>query len=241
MRKANPSQASSVAPTPVRKATPPPAAPPPAAVVATVSPIYPDAALIAADDAACEQALTNWLRAPGLAADASAQEWRDAWRVAAAAADVALQKTVQVDQERIRVTQEYETFRAGAANLATEQARTWHSQLASAKARVSALETTLARYQAAYPPPPIDDEPTPEGDRGDAGVLAAAADSALTDSLTDAPPAEAAEPPRAVPDLAPTPRPGRGRSRLAIRPVATPAPRPRRYDTRSSSRRGRAD
>ena len=139
--------------------------PPPAAVVATVSPIYPDAALIAADDAACEQALTNWLRAPGLAADASAQEWRDAWRVAAAAADVALQKTVQVDQERIRVTQEYETFRAGAANLATEQARTWHSQLASAKARVSALETTLARYQAAYPPPPIDDEPTPEGEQ----------------------------------------------------------------------------
>ena len=48
------------------------------AAPATVSPIYRDTALIAADDEACERALTNWLRAPGLAADASAAEWRDA-------------------------------------------------------------------------------------------------------------------------------------------------------------------
>jgi len=201
--------------------------------VATVSPIYPDAALIAADDAACEVALTNWLRAPGIAADASAQAWRDAWRVAAAAADVALQKAVQVDQERMRVTQEYETFRAGAANLAAAQARGAHAELTSAKARCAALEASLARYQAAYPPPP-------EGDRGDTALLAASADSVLTDTLANAAPATVDLPPRAVPDLAPTPRPGRGRSRLAIRPVATPAPRPRRYATRSSSRRGRA-
>ena len=159
--------------------------------------------------------MTNWLRAPGLAADASAAEWRDAWRVAAAAADVALQKAVQVDQQRMRVSQEYAAFRAGAANLATRAARDCHAELETAKARVSALEASLARYQAAYPPPPIGDEASSDG-------------SAL-------PATEAA--PRAQPDvLAPTPRPGR--ARLS---VATPAPRPRRYATRSSTRRGRAD
>ena len=189
--------------------------------------------------------MTNWLRAPGLAADASAAEWsasgvlrgestcehrsdgvvvdapptlsrrRDAWRVAAAAADVALQKAVQVDQQRMRVSQEYAAFRAGAANLATRAARDCHAELETAKARVSALEASLARYQAAYPPPPIGDEASSDG-------------SAL-------PATEAA--PRAQPDvLAPTPRPGR--ARLS---VATPAQRPRRYATRSSTRRGRAD
>ena len=144
---------------------------------------------------------------------------RDAWRVAAAAADVALQKAVQVDQERIRVLNDYETFRAGAANLATRAARDAHAELETAKARVSALEASLARYQAAYPPPPAGDE--------------AASDDAHDGSALPA--TEAA--PRAQPDvLAPTPRPGR--ARLS---VATPAPRPRRYATRSSTRRGRAD
>ena len=74
LREATPPQASPSAPTPVRNATPP-AAPTPVAAPATVSPIYRDTALIAADDEACERALTNWLRAPGLAADASAAEW----------------------------------------------------------------------------------------------------------------------------------------------------------------------
>ncbi len=208
-----PQAASSNAPTPVRNATPP-AAPTPVAAPATVSPIYRDTALIAADDEACERALTNWLRAPGLAADASAAEWRDAWRVAAAAADVALQKAVQVDQQRMRVSQEYAAFRAGAANLATLAARNAHAELETAKTRISALEASLARYQASYPPP-VGDEASSDG-------------SAL-------PATEAA--PRAQPDvLAPTPRPGR--ARLS---VATPAPRPRRYATRSSTRRGRAD
>ena len=165
------------------------------------------------------QALTNWLRAPGLAADASAAEWRDAWRVAAAAADVALQKAVQVDQERMRVLNDYETFRAGAANLATRAARDAHAELETAKARISVLEASLVRYRAAYPPPPVGDE--------------AASDDAHDGSALPA--SEAA--PRAQPDvLAPTPRPGR--ARLS---VATPAPRPRRYATRSSTRRGRAD
>ena len=210
-REATPPQASPSAPTPVRNATPP-------AAPATVSPIYRDTALIAADDEACERALTNWLRAPGLAADASAQEWRDAWRVAAAAADVALQKAVQVDQERMRVLNDYETFRAGAANLATRAARDAHAELETAKARISALEASLSRYQASYPPPVGDEAVSDDAHDG----------SAL-------PATEAA--PRAQPDvLAPTPRPGR--ARLS---VATPAPRPRRYATRSSTRRGRAD
>ena len=161
--------------------------------------------------------MTNWLRAPGLAADASAAEWRDAWRVAAAAADVALQKAVQVDQQRMRVSQEYAAFRAGAANLATRAARDCHAELETAKARISVVEATLARYQASYPPP-VGDE--------------AASDDAHDGSALPA--TEAA--PRAQPDvLAPTPRPGR--ARLS---VATPAPRPRRYATRSSTRRGRA-
>ena len=217
VREATPPQASLSAPTPVRNATPPAAPTPVAAAPATVSPIYRDTALIAADDEACERALTNWLRAPGLAADASAQEWRDAWRVAAAAADVALQKAVQVDQQRMRVSQEYATFRAGATNLATLAARNAHAELETAKARVSVLEASLARYQAAYPPPPVGDEATSD-DAHDGSKL---------------PATEAA--PRAQPDvLAPTPRPGR--ARLS---VATPAPRPRRYATRSS-RRGRA-
>ena len=217
VREATPPQASLSAPTPVRNATPP-VAPTPVAAPATVSPIYRDTALIAADDEACERALTNWLRAPGLAADASAQEWRDAWRVAAAAADVALQKAVQVDQQRMRVLNDYETFRAGAANLATRAARDAHAELETAKARISVTEASLARYQAAYPPPPAGDEAVSD-DAHDGSAL---------------PATEAA--PRAQPDvLAPTPRPGR--ARLS---VATPAPRPRRYATRSSTRHGRA-
>ncbi|CAH0372979.1 unnamed protein product [Pelagomonas calceolata] len=219
LREATPPQASLSAPTPVRNATPPAAPTPVVAAPATVSPIYRDTALIAADDEACERALTNWLRAPGLAADASAAEWRDAWRVAAAAADVALQKAVQVDQERMRVLNDYETFRAGATNLATLAARNAHAELETAKTRISALKVSLARYQAAYPPPPVGDE--------------AASDDAHDGSALPA--SEAA--PRAQTDvLAPTPRPGR--ARLS---VATPAPRPRRYATRSSTRRGRAD
>ena len=139
---------------------------------------------------------------------------RDAWRVAAAAADVALQKAVQLDQQRMRVSQEYAAFRAGAANLATRAARDCHAELETAKARISVLEASLARYQASYPPP-VGDEASSDG-------------SALTAT-------EAA--PRAQPDvLAPTPRPGRARIS-----VATPAPRPRRYATRSSTRHGRAD
>ena len=127
---------------------------------------------------------------------------------------MALQKAVQVDQERIRVLNDYETFRAGAANLATRAARDAHAELETAKTRISALEASLARYQGSYPPP-VGDEASSDG-------------SAL-------PATEAA--PRAQPDvLAPTPRPGR--ARLS---VATPAPRPRRYATRSSTRRGRAD
>ena len=209
-------------PTPVRNATPP-------AAPATVSPIYRDTALIAADDEACERALTNWLRAPGLAADASAAEWRDAWRVAAAAADVALQKAVQVDQQRMRVLNDYETFRAGAANLATRAARDAHAELETAKARVSALEASLVRYQASYPPP-VGDEAASDGS-------ALTATEAAPRTQPDAAPAEPAAAPRAQPGvLAPTPRPGR--ARLS---VATPAPRPRRYATRSSTRRGRAD
>ena len=223
VREATPPQASLSAPTPVRNATPPAAAP------ATVSPIYRDTALIAADDEACERALTNWLRAPGLAADASAQEWRDAWRVAAAAADVALQKAVQVDQQRMRVLNDYETFRAGAANLATRAARDAHAELETAKARVSALEASLVRYQASYPPP-VGDEAASDGS-------ALTATEAAPRTQPDAAPAEPAAAPRAQPGvLAPTPRPGR--ARLS---VATPAPRPRRYATRSSTRRGRAD
>ena len=173
--------------------------------------------------------MTNWLRAPGLAADASAQEWRDAWRVAAAAADVALQKAVQVDQQRMRVSQEYAAFRAGAANLATLAARNAHAELETAKARISALEASLARYQASYPPP-VGDEAAHDGS-------ALPATEAAPRTQPDAAPAEPAAAPRAQPDvLAPTPRPGR--ARLS---VATPAPRPRRYATRSSTRRGRAD
>ena len=221
-----PQAASSNLPSPVRNATPPAAAP------ATVSPIYRDTALIAADDEACERALTNWLRAPGLAADASAAEWRDAWRVAAAAADVALQKAVQVDQERMRVLNDYETFRAGAANLATRAARDAHAELETAKARISALEASLSRYQASYPPP-VGDEAVSD-DAHDGSALPAT--EAAPRTQPDAAPAEPAAAPRAQPDvLAPTPRPGR--ARLS---VATPAPRPRRYATRSS-RRGRAD
>ena len=126
---------------------------------------------------------------------------------------MALQKAVQVDQKRMRVAQEYAAFRAGAANLATRAARDAHAELETAKTRISALEASLARYQASYPPP-LGDEAAHDG-------------SAL-------PATEAA--PRAQPDvLAPTPRPER--ARLS---VATPAPRPRRYATRSS-RRGRAD
>ena len=122
---------------------------------------------------------------------------------------MALQKAVQVDQQRMRVSQEYAAFRAGAANLATRAARDCHAELETAKARISVLEASLARYQASYPPP-VGDEASSDG-------------SAL-------PATEAA--PRAQPDvLAPTPRPGR--ARLS---VATPAPRPRRYATRSSRR-----
>ena len=242
VREATPPQASPVAatatppqaapsnlPSPVRNATPPAAPTPVAAAPATVSPIYRDTALIAADDEACERALTNWLRAPGLAADASAQEWRDAWRVAAAAADVALQKAVQVDQQRMRVLNDYETFRAGAANLATRAARDAHAELETAKARVSALEASLVRYQASYPPP-VGDEASSDGS-------ALPATEAAPRTQPDAAPAEPAAAPRAQPGvLAPTPRPGR--ARLS---VVTPAPRPRRYATRSSTRRGRAD
>jgi hypothetical protein len=228
VREATPPQASLSAPTPVRNATPPAAPTPVAAAPATVSPIYRDTALIAADDEACERALTNWLRAPGLAADASAQEWRDAWRVAAAAADVALQKAVQVDQQRMRVLNDYETFRAGAANLATRAARDAHAELETAKARVSALEASLVRYQASYPPP-VGDEAASDGS-------ALTATEAAPRTQPDAAPAEPAAAPRAQPGvLAPTPRPGR--ARLS---VAKPAPRPRRYATRSSTRRGRA-
>ena len=224
-----PQAAPSNLPTPVRNATPPAAPTPVAPAPATVSPIYRDTALIAADDEACERALTNWLRAPGLAADASATEWRDAWRVAAAAADVALQKAVQVDQERMRVLNDYETFRAGAANLATRAARDAHAELETAKARVSALEASLVRYQASYPPP-VGDEAASDGS-------ALTATEAAPRTQPDAAPAEPAAAPRAQQDvLAPTPRPGR--ARLS---VATPAPRPRRYATRSSTRRGRAD
>ena len=172
--------------------------------------------------------MTNWLRAPGLAADASAAEWRDAWRVAAAAADVALQKAVQVDQQRMRVSQEYAAFRAGAANLATRAARDCHAELETAKARVSALEASLARYQAAYPPPPVGDEAASDGS-------ALPATEAAPRTQPDAAPAEPAATPRGPLDLAPTPRPGR-----AQLSGATPAPRPRRYATRSSTRRGRA-
>ena len=223
-----PQAAPSNLPTPVRNATPPAAPTPVAAAPATVSPIYRDTALIAADDEACERALTNWLRAPGLAADASAQEWRDAWRVAAAAADVALQKAVQVDQQRMRVLNDYETFRAGAANLATRAARDAHAELETAKARVSALEASLVRYQASYS--------SPVGDEAASDGSALTATEAAPRTQPDAAPAEPAAAPRAQPDvLAPTPRPGR--ARLS---VATPAPRPRRYATRSS-RRGRAD
>ena len=229
VREATPPQASLSAPTPVRNATPPAAPTPVAAAPATVSPIYRDTALIAADDEACERALTNWLRAPGLAADASAQEWRDAWRVAAAAADVALQKAVQVDQQRMRVLNDYETFRAGAANLATRAARDAHAELETAKARVSALEASLVRYQASYS--------SPVGDEAASDGSALTATEAAPRTQPDAAPAEPAAGPRAQPDvLAPTPRPGRAR----LTTVATPAPRPRRYATRSS-RRGRAD
>ena len=172
--------------------------------------------------------MTNWLRAPGLAADASAVEWRDAWRVAAAAADVALQKAVQVDQERMRVAQEYAAFRAGAANLATRAARDAHAELETAKTRISALEASLARYQGSYPPP-VGDEASSDGS-------ALPATEAAPRAQPDVAPAEPAAAPRAQPDvLAPTPRPGRARPS-----VATTAPRPRRYATRSS-RRGRAD
>ena len=174
--------------------------------------------------------MTNWLRAPGLAADASAAEWRDAWRVAAAAADVALQKAVQVDQQRMRVSQEYAAFRAGAANLATRAARDCHAELETAKARISVLEASLARYQASYPPP-VGDEASSDGS------ALPATEGAPPRAQPNAAPAEPAAAPRAQPDvLAPTPRPGR--ARLS---VATPAPRPRRYATRSSTRRGRAD
>ena len=232
LRDATPPQASPSAPTPVRNATPPAAPTPVAAAPATVSPIYRDTALIAADDEACERALTNWLRAPGLAADASAQEWRDAWRVAAAAADVALQKAVQVDQQRMRVLNDYETFRAGAANLATRAARDAHAELETAKARVSALEASLVRYQASYPPP-VGDEAVSD-DAHDGSALPAT--EAMPRAQPDVAPAEPAAAPHARPDvLAPTPRPGRAR----LTTVATPAPRPRRYATRSS-RRGRA-
>ena len=132
---------------------------------------------------------------------------------------MALQKAVQVDQERMRVLNDYETFRAGAANLATRAARDAHAELETAKARISVTEASLARYQAAYPPPPAGDEAVSD-DAHDGSAL---------------PATEAA--PRAQPDvLAPTPRPGRARPS-----VATPAPRPRRYATRSSTRRGRAD
>ena len=172
--------------------------------------------------------MTNWLRAPGLAADASAAEWRDAWRVAAAAADVALQKAVQVDQQRMRVSQEYAAFRAGAANLATRAARDCHAELETAKARISVLEASLARYQASYPPP-VGDEASSDGS-------ALPATEAAPRTQPDAAPAEPAATPRGPLDLAPTPRPGRARTS-----VATPAPRPRRYATRSSTRRGRAD
>ena len=155
---------------------------------------------------------------------------RDAWRVAAAAADVALQKAVQVDQERIRVLNDYETFRAGAANLATRAARDAHAELETAKARVSALEASLARYQAAYPPPPVGDEEAASDDAHDGSALPAT--EAVPRAQPDVAPAEPAAAPRAQPDvLAPTPRPGR--ARLS---VATPAPRPRRYATRSSRR-----
>ena len=230
LREATPPQASPLAPTPVRNATPP-AAPAPA----TVSPIYRDTAIIAADDEACERALTNWLRAPGLAADASAAEWRDAWRVAAAAADVALQKAVQVDQQRMRVAQEYAAFRAGAANLATRAARDCHAELETAKARILVTEASLARYQAAYPPPPVGDEEAASDDAHDGSALPAT--EAMPRAQPDVAPAEPAAAPHARPDvLAPTPRPGRAR----LTTVATPAPRPRRYATRSS-RRGRAD
>ena len=154
---------------------------------------------------------------------------RDAWRVAAAAADVALQKAVQVDQKRMRVAQEYAAFRAGAANLATRAARDAHAELETAKARISVTEASLARYQAAYPPPPAGDEAVSD-DAHDGSALPAT--EAAPRAQPDVAPAEPAAAPRAQPGvLAPTPRPGR--ARLS---VATPAPRPRRYATRSSRR-----
>ena len=130
----------------------------------------------------------------------------------------------------MRVSQEYAAFRAGAANLATRAARDCHAELETAKARISAVEASLARYQAAYPPPPVGDEASSDGS-------ALPATEAAPRTQPDAAPAEPAAAPRAQPDvLAPTPRPGRARIS-----VATPAPRPRRYATRSSTRRGRAD
>ena len=128
----------------------------------------------------------------------------------------------------MRVSQEYATFRAGAANLATRAARDAHAELETAKARVSALEASLVRYQASYPPP-VGDEAASDGS-------ALTATEAAPRTQPDAAPAEPAAAPHARPDvLAPTPRPGRAR----LTTVATPAPRPRRYATRSS-RRGRA-
>ena len=128
----------------------------------------------------------------------------------------------------MRVLNDYETFRAGAANLATRAARDAHAELETAKARVSALEASLVRYQASYPPP-VGDEAASDGS-------ALTATEAAPRTQPDAAPAEPAAAPRSPLDLAPTPRPGR--ARLS---VATPAPRPRRYATRSSTRRGRAD
>ena len=133
----------------------------------------------------------------------------------------------------MRVLNDYETFRAGAANLATRAARDAHAELETAKARISTAEASLARYQAAYPPPPAGDEAASD-DAHDGSALPAT--EAAPRTQPDAAPAEPAAAPHARPDvLAPTPRPGR--ARLS---VATPAPRPRRYATRSS-RRGRAD
>ena len=74
----------------------------------------------------------------------------------------------------------------------------------------------------------------PSDDAHDGSALPAT--EAAPRAQPDVAPAEPAAAPCAQPDvLAPTPRPGR--ARLS---VATPAPRPRRYATRSS-RRGRAD
>ena len=147
---------------------------------------------------------------------------------------MALQKAVQVDQERMRVLNDYETFRAGAANLATRAARDAHAELETAKARISTAEASLARYQAAYPPPPAGDEEAASDDAHDGSALPDT--EAVPRAQPDVAPAEPAAAPRAQPGvLAPTPRPGR--ARLS---VAKPAPRPRRYATRSSTRRGRA-